>query len=314
MPDFSKPAGPERPQSQQTQTQGQVQNQTQSQTQAPGRTQSQTQPFSRLFAARGQQSRGERAVGTDDSAHHDLAHNDLAHNAPGTRCVDRARQIRSEAPIKTRAERLLMVSRSREARERATAAAEKKVATALARLGPGWKVLHSVPIGNDKREVSHLVIGPGGVFTIASRAFRSAYRSRPTVAKDAIEAQVMGDSIRIHGETQPWIKEARAQAWRTSRALTAASGMTVYVRPAVVVLGVDEVRVYKPADRVDVFHRNHIVKWLERFPAVLDAASVDRIFGAARRGDTWVDPANALSRPAENPAAENPTVSFDKPE
>ena len=321
MPDFSKP---ERPQSQsrsrgedQSQSQGQTQSQTQGQGQSqqgqgqsrsrshgPGQSQTQSS-INRWLGSRQSQRQGpapEFAVTTGATP-------DLAANVPGTGCVERAREIRSAAPIKTRAERLLLVTRSPEARLRATAVAEKKVAGVLGRLGPGWRVLHSVPVGPDKPEVSHLVIGPGGVFTLSSRVWRSAYRTRPQVVKDKIEAQVMADNIRIYGETMPWISEARAQAWRTARALTAAAGEPVYVRPAVILLGVDEVRVYKPADRVEVLTRGLLLKWLERFPHELHSASVNRIYSAARRGDTWVDPLNALS-PDTGP---HPTIALDKP-
>ena len=345
MPDLSKPGGgPDRPegrsqqhhpqpghpqpgQAQQGQSQqgGSQQGHSQQGQSQQGQSQqgqaqqgrSQTQ-FQRLLGPRGSQSQSQsQSTGRPQSRSQGRfgvpvgTTPDLAANAPGTACVERAREMRSTAPIKSRAERLLGVSRTPEARLRATAVAEKKVATLLERLPPGWRVLHSVPVGPDRPEVSHLVIGPAGVFTLASRVFRSAYRTRPGLVKDKIEAQVINDSIRIYGETMPWVAEARAQAWRTARALTAAAGEPVYVRPAVILMGVDVVRIYKPADRVEVLTRNLVLKWLERFPHELRATSVDRIYAAARRAETWVDPRNALSTCADT--ATNPTIILDKP-
>ncbi len=127
--------------------------------------------------------------------------------------------MRSTSPLKSRAERLLMV-RNAEASLRATAIAERKVAHDLDHLGPEWKILHSVPIGPDQPEVSHLLIGPHGVFTLASRTLPLQPGRK---AFEKVEAQVHGDAIRIHGETMPWVAEARAQAWRTARALSAAA-------------------------------------------------------------------------------------------
>lgn len=211
---------------------------------------------------------------------------DLATNPPGAVCVERARGLRTATPVRSRAERLLKV-RSPEHWLRAVANSERKVAVDLERLGPQWRVLHSVPVGDDRPAISHLVIGPRGIFTLASRGFRPA---RPTLLGDRIEAQVLADSIKIHGETFPYVEEARAQAWRTSRALSGAAGYRVFVRPAVVLVGVDEVRFYDLPERVDVLPRRQLLRWLGRFPSTLSSEDVTRVYTAARRGDTWIDP------------------------
>jgi hypothetical protein len=279
----------------QHQTQGQSQHQSSARTQA--RTQSQSQGRSQTQSQRGgrqsqTQSRGFEVLArgislTKPAVPEALAPEvprDLAVVPPGTGAVRRARRIRSETPVKSRAERLLMV-RNAEAELRATAVAERKVAQVLERLGPEWKILHSVPVGPDKPEVSHLLVGPNGVFSLASRTHRSA---RAQVF-ERIEAQVSGDAIRIQGVTMPWVAEARAQAWRTARALSAAAGIPVYVRAGVILLGVDDVRVYgKPPERVEVLHRRLLMKWLQRFPSEYRATTVNMIYAAARRSDTWL--------------------------
>ncbi len=219
---------------------------------------------------------GERAVPGEN----------LATRSPGAVCVERARGLRAKTPIRSRAERLLQMQ-STEAWLRSTASSERKVAVDLERLGPSWRVLHAVPVGDDRSAISHLVIGPRGVFTLATRGFRPA---RPQLLPDRVEAQVMKDSIRIHGEAFSYVAEARAQAWRTSRVLSAAAGHRVFVRPAVVLVGVDDVNFYDLPERVDVLPRRQLVRWLLSFPATLSAPDIGRIYSAARRGDTWLDP------------------------
>ncbi len=49
---------------------------------------------------------------------------------------------------------------------------ELAVASCLARLGPEWTVLHSIPVGNGTSDIDHVVIGPGGVFTINTKTMR----------------------------------------------------------------------------------------------------------------------------------------------
>jgi len=49
---------------------------------------------------------------------------------------------------------------------------ERRVAAHLARLGPEWCVLHSIPIGTKGKDIDHLVIGPPGVFAINTKDHR----------------------------------------------------------------------------------------------------------------------------------------------
>lgn len=211
---------------------------------------------------------------------------DLALNPPGAISIERARDLRASKPLRSRAERILSV-RTDEAWLRETASAERKVAVDLERLGPRWRVLHSVPIGADRPAISHLAIGPAGVFTLAARSFRAATPRGPL---ERVEAQVMGDDLKIHGGSLPYLKEARAQAWRSARVLSGALGQRIFVRPAVVLVGVDEVRFYDLPHRVDVLPRRQLVRWFGQFPSRLDAASIEAIYQAARIGDTWLDP------------------------
>ncbi|MGQ0629987.1 MAG: nuclease-related domain-containing protein [Sporichthyaceae bacterium] len=214
---------------------------------------------------------------------------DLATNPPGALAEQWARGLRAGFPVRSRAQRLLNLDTD-EAYLRSVATAERRVAAMLDRLGASWHVLHAVPIGGDRPAISHLVIGPGGVFTLTSRAVRHHRQQNPL---ERIDAQVTGDDIRVQGDSLPYAAHARAQAWRTARALSHASGRRVFARPAVVIVGVDEVRFYAVPDRVEVLARRHVVRWLRGFPAELDADDVHALHSAARRGETWAPPAPA---------------------
>ena len=216
---------------------------------------------------------------------------DLADNAPGAVSLERAQGLRATNPVRSRAERLLSV-RTAEAWLRETASAERKVAVDLNRLGPRWRVLHAVPVGPDRPAISHLAVGPPGVFTLVTRGFRTHH---PSVPMDRIEAQVMGDEIKIHGASWPYLREARAQAWRSARVLSDALDERVYVRPVVVLVGVGEVRFYDVPNRVDVLPRRQLIRWFQGFPARLDMVEVEKIYTAARRGETWLHPTGDAS-------------------
>jgi len=49
---------------------------------------------------------------------------------------------------------------------------EEKVAARLAKLvkkDPRWRSLHAIPVGENGSDIDHLVIGPGGTFTLNSK-------------------------------------------------------------------------------------------------------------------------------------------------
>ena len=46
---------------------------------------------------------------------------------------------------------------------------EEEVAWRMRKLGDGWHVLHSVPVGEKDSDIDHVVIGPPGVFTLNTK-------------------------------------------------------------------------------------------------------------------------------------------------
>ena len=49
---------------------------------------------------------------------------------------------------------------------------EIEVGKILSRLPPEWRVFHALPIGKAGADIDHLVIGPGGIFTINTKHHR----------------------------------------------------------------------------------------------------------------------------------------------
>jgi hypothetical protein len=211
---------------------------------------------------------------------------DLAANRPGGLSRQRARELTRAAPVGARVHHAL---RRVDALGtlRAVSDAEQRVGLVLDRLNPAWQVVHSVPIGPVHPVISHLVIGPGGVFTLLSRRHRRWRRDAATV--DRVIAVVEHDEMLIDGQALPYLRQARAQAWRAARALSAAVGEDVHVRPAVVVVGCDDVRFHALPDGVEVLTRSRLLHRLNAVPPMLPADAVAARFAAARRGATWAD-------------------------
>ncbi|WP_157847609.1 nuclease-related domain-containing protein [Streptomyces violens] len=106
-------------------------------------------------------------------------------------------------------------------------AAECAVGAELERLGRGgWYVLHSLSLPPGS-EISHLLIGPGGVFCVATEPVRAA--------------RVRADTTDIRPgrgrRPQPYVRRTRQRADRATYALTRACGFPVPAHPVLVLIG-----------------------------------------------------------------------------
>ncbi|MFF4287034.1 nuclease-related domain-containing protein [Streptomyces sp. NPDC001633] len=111
-------------------------------------------------------------------------------------------------------------------------AGERRVGAELNRLGRhGWRVLHSVPLAN-KVDIDHLLIGPGGVFSINTKH----HHQRAVWVGD--------DSVKVdHGKPAPYARKSRAEAKRVARVLERYCDFPVPVEPVLVFVGVTELKV-----------------------------------------------------------------------
>jgi hypothetical protein len=153
---------------------------------------------------------------------------------------------------------------------------EVAVGRLLEKLGPQWHVLHAVPVGKDGSDIDHVVIGPGGVFTINTKHHRGQ------------SVWVADRTFLVAGHKQPYVRNAEHEAQRASKLLTRGADSPVSVTAVVAVVDPKSLTVKKPADVV-VLTANQLVRWLHKRPAVLTAAQVGRFFEVADRPETWQD-------------------------
>lgn len=155
---------------------------------------------------------------------------------------------------------------------------ELRVAQRLARLGPGWTVLHSVPIGGRGSDIDHVVIGPTGVFTINTKFHEDA------------RVWVGSKRLLVNGQKTDHLRNSRFEAQRVARALTAIAGLPIDAQAVVVLVGIRSITVReRPAD-VAVLRDTDLVRWLNRRPTTLDADLRDRLATAMAQWDHWAAP------------------------
>jgi hypothetical protein len=156
---------------------------------------------------------------------------------------------------------------------------EESVGASLDKLrSHGWRVLHSVPVGRRGSDIDHVLIGPGGVFTVNTKNHPGA------------TVWVGRDTIRVNGRATPYVHKSRFEAERACRRLTDAVGRPVEVRAAVVLLTgtwVPNVTVTQQPEGVLVLDRMDIPSVFKRARDRLSPTDVEAVYDHARRSTTW---------------------------
>jgi nuclease-like protein len=201
---------------------------------------------------------------------------DLAVNAPGQGVAAEARAARTRYPVRMLLARVLGVHTDERA-WRVGAKGEQLVGRQLATLGTRWKVVHSIPIGQNGTDIDHLVIGPAGVYCINAKHHPG---KRVWVAKDV---------FMVNGHRQPYIHASRHEAAKVGKLLTNHTGHFVQCVGVIVVVRADDLNVKEAPRDVHVIGRRQVVRWLRRRPEVLSDIEVQAIFESARQSTTWTE-------------------------
>ncbi|MGV8850709.1 MAG: nuclease-related domain-containing protein [Propionibacteriaceae bacterium] len=148
----------------------------------------------------------------------------------------------------------------------------------LSELDPRWGFINSIPVNAKGTDIDHLVIGPGGVFTINTKHHRDA------------NIWVAGDMLMVNGEKTWYVRNARKEAARATALLYEATGLRVTAWGMVVPVGAASITIKESPSDVVVVNRRRILSFFQNVPAVLDKSAVLRLFEAARDSRTWLEP------------------------
>ncbi|MEV0740978.1 nuclease-related domain-containing protein [Streptomyces sp. NPDC050549] len=199
---------------------------------------------------------------------------DLAENRPGAALIE-AIAARGPSPAK----RLLMRVLRRPSEWDSWYVGlegERRVGRELARLSPrGWRVLHGVPKGNGG-DIDHLLIGPGGVFSINTKCHQGA-------------SVWVGDTMaRVNrGQPAPYARASRAEAAYVQGVLERHCGFPVPVEPVLVFVGVTSL--HRAATRYTVrIYQEREVSALGPLTGRLTAAQINQVYAVARHRRVWL--------------------------
>ena len=199
---------------------------------------------------------------------------DLAANVAGAAARSKRNEVNARAPVLNFVARVLGVKTDERA-WRVGAKGEEKVAVELEKLGPGWRVLHAVEVGENGSDIDHIVIGPAGVFTLNAKRHPRG------------KAWVGEHMVMVNGQRTEYLRNSRFESKRACRLLSEACGRSVDVTPALVFVDLDDFTMKQmPAD-VHVTTRRRLLGWLQSLPPAIDNDTVDEIFDKARLSSTW---------------------------
>ena len=199
---------------------------------------------------------------------------DLALRLPGQNVSEKAEELRRAEPVRSAVRRILGVTAG-DGTYRKGGKGEILVGKRLAKLNEEWKVLHSIPVGVQGTDIDHLVIRPGGVFSLNTKNHSGQL------------VWVHTHAFKVNGFShQDYLRASRAEARKASRLLGAASGIPIEVKGVIVVIA-DRLDIKGMPPETPVVARKRIGDWLTSQPEHLDRLQIGTIFAAARQLDTW---------------------------
>jgi len=190
----------------------------------------------------------------------------------GGSASEKARELRRAAPIATAIARLTG-QHSDERAWRRGASGERLTAWWLGRLPEGWFVFNDIPVGDRGANIDHLVLGPGGGFTINAKNLTGRVWVGPS--------GVYQNGYRTH-----FVRNSRHEAERASRLLTASVGRPVEVQAVLAIIADEWVNTGTPKG-VFVGSPRGVKRWLAQRPPELTSTEVTAIAAAAAKPTTW---------------------------
>ncbi len=190
----------------------------------------------------------------------------VEHDAPSGRTI--AGLLSTAKRLSSRAERAA----------HAAAKQEQRISDELADLPAGWFIQNSfapLDVGGDDHHIDHLVVGPGGVFSIHLEHQPGA------------RVWVSEHKVTINGRDTEDLRTARFEARYAGGLLTDACGFNVTVQSVLVLIDAATVQTLSCPAEVHVRTQHDIRDWLCKQPSRLDAGTVRAVIECVRRVHTW---------------------------
>lgn len=155
------------------------------------------------------------------------------------------------------------------------AVGEIAVGDILERLPDGWFARHALPVGTRETDIDHLLIGPGGVFTINTKHHAGK------------NIWVAGRTVLVDGQREQYIPKAEGEAGKVARLLGERMPHHVPVHPLIVLVDPKHITVKQQPERVRVLNSHEVRRWLKQQPETLNAAAVSDLLTVIDDPTLW---------------------------
>lgn len=161
----------------------------------------------------------------------------------------------------------------------------------LATLPPEWTAFHALPVGKKGADIDHLVIGPGGIFTINTKH----HKNKPI--------WVAGRTLMVSGQKQPHIPSAEFEAKRVTKLVTERMPDVAPAQPILTLVNPKSLSIKTKPKLVKVVAAVSLRRWLLARPAILSSAELAELEAIIDDPATWP--------PGFLPPSENARECFD---
>ena len=152
---------------------------------------------------------------------------------------------------------------------------EIEVGKILSRLPPEWRVFHALPIGKAGADIDHLVIGPGGIFTINTKHHRGK------------KIWIAERSIMVDGHKQSYLRNSKFEATRVTKMLQERMPQLPSAQAVIALVGHGQITIKKKPDTVTVLDAVSLRRWLLKQPGSLVEADLVELAAIVDAPATW---------------------------
>ena len=162
---------------------------------------------------------------------------------------------------------------------------EIAVGTLLTNLPPEWTVLHALPVGARGSDIDHIVVGPGGVFTINTKHHRD---KKVWVAKD---------TLLVDGAKKNYVRDAEFEARRVGKLIEKRMPLPAPVQPILTFVSPSQLMIREKPVQVKVLEAWQLNRWLTNLSHVFTEPEQDEITSILEDPTTWAGMTDAGVEP-----------------
>ncbi|TFD50265.1 NERD domain-containing protein [Cryobacterium frigoriphilum] len=152
---------------------------------------------------------------------------------------------------------------------------EIEVGKTLGRLPPEWRVFHALPIGKAGADIDHLVLGPGGIFTINTKHHRGK------------KIWINDKGFLVSGRRHPYIRNSEFEAGRVTKLLRKRVPQLAPARSVLALVSPGPITVKKKPAEVSVMDAINLRRWLLKQPVALAEAELLELSAIIDAPATW---------------------------